>query len=116
MTEQTTDEKVEKLAKAIYKAHQAEFYRWDVPWDEWQEDLRERFRNQARAALRHLGCIDEDGKVFVPDVRAAVAALMRAKAQVVRVNASLPHDVPRFNVAEWAVDDALRALTGSSDG
>ena len=88
MTEQTVDEKVERLAKAMCEAYHKPF-----------ADEKKRWAATARALLSEIGC--EDG--VVPDVRVAVAALN---------DIGVLNHPPR----EQARQTALRALTGGSDG
>ena len=92
----TNDERLEALAKAMFDVDY-------LGWNEETEDGQDDWRRWATAALRHLGCMDGDGEVFVPDVRAAVELI-----ETVQVNTQEP-------ATESICGKALRALTGGTD-
>jgi len=96
-----TDKKVEALAGAIRSS-------WTAPRDgNWEEEtdlMRERWHNSAVAVLRHLNCVSPTGEVYVPDVQAAVERLRACSIHSTR------------DLKDQCVEDAIRALTGGTDG
>jgi len=98
----TNDERLEALAKAMFDVDY-------LGWNEETEDGQDDWRRWATAALRHLGCMDGDGEVFVPDVRAAVAGLKRYCWR------RCDTEYCAERVENCGVNVALLALTGGSD-
>jgi len=97
MTEQTTDKQVEALARLALDAIKPmcqEQMRQNGP-DSYptNEFTLNMACVQVDAILRALGCADEKGEVFVPDIRAAVARDISAiqRAHTVWVKHNFPH-------------------------
>ena len=112
-----TDAKLEALAKAIYRALHSAIKQEIV--DEWWIKAKNADHYAymeavylARAALRHLKCVNPAGEVFVPDVKAAVAAV----TFILEHNQGMEEDgtLVRTESGRMAAV-ALRALTGGTD-